>query len=220
MSKHGQEAHALSADLVQEDVPGFVRRIGDWFAQGSNNALIFLGTDRAKNGPASIDDGLGSVKSAGAGKGTGSALVVVGRKDKDGNPDFKSDSAYLYLSMNTDGDVNCGSTMEGDAGKGAYGIMKSDGVRIVGRKTAKIVGGNGFVTIKDGETVVDNGKIKLGKNANVGACLTDVLENYLKQLIPALMAGGTAPPGGGAAPYSSLPQPPSLQSKRTFVDAG
>jgi hypothetical protein len=209
----------MSYDLIQEEVPGFVRRIGDWVAQGSNNALIVLGTDRAKKGPASIDDGLGSVKSPGGGKSSGSALVVVGRKDKDGNPDLDKDSAYLYLSMNTDGDASTGSVMEGDAGKGAYGIMKSDGVRVIGRRTAKIVGGKGYMTIKDEETVVDNKKIKLGKNASVGTCLTDMLENYLKQLVASL-ATGTTPTGGPVTFSSPIPTPPSLQSKRTFVDAG
>ncbi len=210
----------MSYDLVPEDVPGFVRRIGDYVAQGSNNALLVLGTDRAKKGPASVEDGLGSVKSTGGGKGSGAALIVVGRKDKDGNPDLDKDSAYLYLSMNTDGDAVLGTTMEGDGGKGAYGILKSDGVRIIGRKTTKIVGGNGFISIKDNETVIDNKKIKYGKNASVGSCMTDRLNNFLNDLTKSLKSG-TAPPGGGKVEFAvPVPTVPDLFSKRTFIDAG
>jgi hypothetical protein len=185
----------MSSSLVKESVPRFVKREGDWKAEGSNNALIVLGSDRAKNGPATIGDGFGHVRSEGGGKGAGAAFIVVGRKSSD--PDMSSDSAFLYLSMRTGADKNLGlEGVESDSGAGAAAIMKSDSVRIVGRKDQKIVvektyvfisrdkivlkaDGVGSVTLtKDGfdvqaknvnvkaeRTVVDSGKVLLGTGA-------------------------------------------------------
>lgn len=233
----------MSSDLVQEDIPGFIRRIGDKVLEGSNNSLLVLGTDRAKKGPASIDDGLGSVKSPGGGKGSGAALLVVGRKDKDGNPDFDNDSAFLYLSMNTSGDSNLGTSMEGDGGKGAYGIIKSDGIRIIGRKDIKIStsDGKGYlvvkgdsivvkvgsttVTIKGDVVTVDSAKIELGKGATLGAVLVDQLVKFLTDYSTAF-SGHTHTtalgPSGPPIPTAVLVPPTisDLASKRTLVDPG
>lgn len=227
----------MSYDIVQEQIPPFTKRLGDWYAQGSNNALIVLGTDRAKKGPATINDGLGSIKSVNGGKGAGAALIVVGRKDTAGNPDLDKDSAYLYISMKTDGDKHLGTTMEGDSGQIAYSIMKSDGVRLVARKDVKIASddgknyfvlnkssivikvGSSTITIQENKVVVDSKRIELGPGANQGAVLANQLKDVLTKLNQRLESHSHGPPGSPPVPGSPVIIPP-LVSKRTFVDAG
>ena len=123
---------------VYPDVPRtFTRRQGDWSQEGGNNTLIVMGTDRAKNGPATIHDGLGSVEAPGAGTKAGSILAVVGRKDPDGNPDHKLDDAFLYLTMKSSVDQNLGTTFEtNDTGPAA--VAKADHIRIIFRKNLKV----------------------------------------------------------------------------------
>jgi hypothetical protein len=170
----------------EEIVPELLTREGEWFQQGRNNSLIFFGRDRAKKGPATIDDGNGNETEAGA------LLAVVGRHDPDGNPDLTQDDAYLYLSMKTDADQNLG--LDKMKGGGGYevkpndpgskaAILMSDHVRLVFRKDIKITfdDGSSFIHIKDGgaeikikdtfinvlpdKVVVDAKKVELGKDA-------------------------------------------------------
>lgn len=123
---------------VFPDVPRtFTRRQGDWAQEGGNNAIIVLGTDRAKAGPATIDDGLGTIEAEGQGYKAGAILAAVGRKDPNGNPDQDRDDAFIYLAMKTKADENLGTTFESnDTGPAA--IVKSDHVRFVFRKNLKI----------------------------------------------------------------------------------
>lgn len=194
--------------------------------------MLLLSTDRAKKGPATIDDGNAEKKS-------GAALLVVGRGDKDGNPDLVNDSAYFYVSMKSDIDSHLNSTFEGNTGKVSYAVIKSDAVRITGRKDIKIFSedGKGYVFLKNDNLVfsigntkvlingdqvtIDSKKIALGKNATLGAVLVDKLLDFLNKLIISLNSGA-APPTGGAVTWGSpLPiVPQDLGSKRTFVDAG
>lgn len=237
----------MSIENIEEEVPAFIRRLGDQVFQGSNNTIIILGTDRAKKGPASIDDGLGTSKSPQKGRKSGTTHIIAGRQDKDGNPDLDKDSAYLYLSMNTDVDKNLGSdSLEGNSGNSPAAILKSDCVRIVGRKDLKIfldgnksylhinkdnfvvnVNGTKLIIKQDGAVIVDSKKIKLGKDASVGATLTDILVNKLNEAIGLLTAHEhTAPTGGGpTGPSASLSSLKSINiqdvsSQRTFVDKG
>ncbi len=123
----------MSTDGVVEKVPKFVRRIGDAVYEGSNNTLIVLGTDR----PGNSASGLGHPKSSGAGRGTGTIHLVAGRKNAD--PDFAKDSAFVYLTQKSKVDKNLGlSGIEQSDDDVAAGIMKSDHIRIVGRKNIKI----------------------------------------------------------------------------------
>lgn len=204
----------MSYDIVQEDdVPPFVKRVGDYVAQGSNNAILILGTDRAKKGPATIKDGLGSVDSDGKGKKTGTAHLVVGRQDKDGNPDLDKDSAFLYLSMKTEVDKNLGTDMEKDAGKAAAAILKSDVVRLVGRKDLKIVfdgeksyiyltkdtctikiQDTGFITIKKDKITVDADTIELGKDASEKIILGNKFMDLFNQHQHPTGTGPSGPP--------------------------
>lgn len=158
----------MSYDIVSEDVPSFTRRVGDYVVQGSNNTIGIFGTDRAKKGPATIDDGLGTLEAAGGGKGTGVVHFIAGRGNKDGNPDLDADLSYLYLAMKTDVDKNLGLTgVEADAGQGPAGIIKSDTVRLVFRKDIKISTADGktYIYIKKDRIVLE-GNIELGTGAS------------------------------------------------------
>jgi hypothetical protein len=134
----------MSYDQIQEDdVPPFTRRVGDTVYQGSNNTILIFGTDRAKDGPAKIGDGLGHLKDGGKGKGTGTIHLIAGRKDKDGDPDFQKDLAFVYLTMKSKIDTNLKVDLKGDAKIAADNdvpgaIMKADHIRFVARKNVKI----------------------------------------------------------------------------------
>lgn len=125
---------------VIEKVPvQFVRRGGDWVQEGGNNTLIVMGTDRAApDGPASIDDGLGTVDAEDGGRGAGTIIFVVGRHDLEGgNPDINGDDATIYISQKTDIDNNIGTTFE-TTDKGPAAVVISDLVRFVFRNNLKI----------------------------------------------------------------------------------
>lgn len=155
----------MSSDVVVEEVPRFTRRYGDYTVQGSNNTIIIMGTDRAKKGPASIDDGLGHVDASGKGKGTGTIHMIVGRFAND--PDFDKDDSFIYLTRKSKVDTNLdlgGVENKQDNVKGA--IIKSDVVRIVGRKDIK-------VCVNDDQkhyVFLDGNKFKI--NFNTSATIT------------------------------------------------
>lgn len=131
----------MSADIVVEEVPKFVRRYGDYVVEGSNNTIIIMGTDRAKKGPASIKDGLGHVGAADKGKGTSTVHIIAGRSAKD--PDLVADSAYLYLTRKSKVDDNLDlASVEGAQNEKPAAILKSDLIRIIGRKDIKICANN------------------------------------------------------------------------------
>ena len=123
---------------VYPDVPRtFTRREGDWAQEGANNTVIVMGTDRARAGPATIDDGLGTIDAEGGGTRTGAILVDTGRRDPDGNPDQGRDDAFLYLAMRTRVDENLGTKFETDD-TGPAAVLKSDHVRLIFRKNLKV----------------------------------------------------------------------------------
>jgi hypothetical protein len=202
----------MEFDIVQENVPSFIRRVGDYTLQGSNNSLIILGTDRANHGPAKIDDGLGHLGSAGGGKLAGAIHLVVGRKDRDGNPDVTQDSSYLYLSMKTDVDTNLDSSFESPDNSLPAVIMKSDAVRVCGRKSVKIFmdGGNNYIhldgdqcAIKIGNSsirmssdkiTVDGSNIELGPGAIDRLILGDAFMTFFNAHAHISPVGNTSPP--------------------------
>lgn len=178
----------MSYDMIQEkDIPSFQKRIGDVVFQGSNNSIIILGTDRAKDGPATIDDGVGHTKGPDKGKKTGTIHVIAGRADKDGNPDFKKDSSFAYLTMKSKVDDNLNVVLAGDVkvdknNDVPAAVLKSDHVRIMARKNLKVLtedsknfilmdkdqvslsvqDGASYIQVKKGKTV-----IKIGSNASI-----------------------------------------------------
>lgn len=126
-------------ELFPEIPRSFTRRGADWVQEGGNNSIIVLGTDRASFGPADTDTGLGTVEAPGGGVGTGCALISVGRKDEDGNPDFDADDSFLYLAMKTEVDKNMGTDdVVSDTGPAPGFLAKSDNVRVVFRDSLKI----------------------------------------------------------------------------------
>jgi len=182
---------ATGYEKVIEDIPDlYTRRQGDWTAEGANNAIIVLGTDRSKkDGPATGTDGLGN------GKGAGTAAVIVGRRNKKGHPDINSDDASLYLSMKTkvDENLHCDALVMGKNSKapnspaGPAAILKSKDIRIAFGKdgmvkiflsgandrylllsgdTCEIHIGQSFVNVKDDEVTIEGAsKIRLGAEA-------------------------------------------------------
>lgn len=204
----------MSYDVIAEDVPPFTRRVGDRTLFGSNNSALILGTDRAKKGPATIDDGLGHIDADGKGKGTGAAHLVVGRQDKDGNPDFDKDSAFLYLSMKSEVDKNLGlDQIEKDPGKVATAVVKSDAVRIVVRKDLKIafdgeksyiymtkdsitlkIEDTGYIKIQKGKIIVDADAVELGEGATERVLKGDKFKEFWSKHQHPTGTGPSGPP--------------------------
>ena len=160
----------MAGDIVLEDVPRFVKRIGDNVTEGSNNTIIILGRDRAANGPASRDSGLGKDP------GSGTIHLIAGRKAQD--PDLKSDDSFLYLSRKTKADSNLNISEEIKSDDKPSAILKSDVLRLVGRKDIKICANDDdkhFISMdrakiktkfNDHFISVDDGEIKLSHSNN------------------------------------------------------
>jgi hypothetical protein len=171
----------MSSDSVIEDVPVFVRRYGDYLVQGSNNTIIIMGTDRARSGPSSIDDGLGHISAPNKGRGTGTIHIISGRKQKD--PDLKKDESFVYITRKSRIDENLELTNIETSQNEVPGIVvKSDVVRVVGRKDLKFCANDDEkhylfmdqnkvkVNFNDGSTLEMNEKkitIKMGNNSIV-----------------------------------------------------
>lgn len=155
----------MSYDIVREDIPEFIRRVGDRVIEGSNNSIMIFGTDRSSNGEAKIEDGFGTSKSPNGGKDAGSWHTIVGRSGP--NPNFNTDKSYIYMSMKVDSDEASGleNVIEKSSASPAI-IMKSDSIRILGRDTLKISVGESTLFMKsDGTLILDGSKIMLGKDA-------------------------------------------------------
>jgi hypothetical protein len=169
----------VSTDKVVEKIPPFKPRAGDRFTEGGNNTLIVFGTDRAAPGPASVDDGLGTVKAEGGGRGTGAVHVVVGRKQAD--PDFSADDTFLYLSQKTDADDNLEIVgIEESSKSRPAAIIKSTDIRLGTKGNLKIYfddkdknkynflnGSKSVLSLTEGSTVTvekDAAIIKVGES--------------------------------------------------------
>ena len=182
-------------EKVIESIPAtYTRRPGEWVAESGNNALLVLGTDRAKKGgPGTASDGFGGQP------GAGSILAVVGRKDPAGHPDIANDTGVIYLAMKTDADAVLGSDSlpSGKGGKfpdapagDAATIIKSKNVRvafekggsikiflsqekdryvIVNEDACEIHIKNNFVNVKDGQITVksDSTEMIVNKDGSV-----------------------------------------------------
>lgn len=169
----------MSHDLVLEKVPKFTKRLHDYTVEGSNGTIIIMGTDRAKKGPAGLGDGLGHIKAPDGGKGSAAIHFIAGRSGED--PDMVSDSSFIYLSKKTDVDSNLGlESVESSQKKIPAAIVKSDSIRIIGRKDIKIcsndddkhyvfmdgkkmriVFGNNFIELDERNLKIDFGQSKI-----------------------------------------------------------
>ena len=208
-------------DKVIERTPEtFTRRQGDWVAEGANNTILILGTDRAKaGGPATGYDGLGTVP------GAGSIAIIAGRHNPKGHPDFNSDDAFVYLSMKTNVDANLAYGTSGSLKGGTTSpaksaakaiIAKSDNIRAIFRDNGDVrvatQDGKTFVVIskdyidghvgKDlwidvggvGLEVHSTDKVKLGPLADALADLADKLTNAFMQAATVSTAGNLGAP--------------------------
>ena len=158
----------MSYDLVKENVPAFVRRIGDRVIEGSNNSTMIFGTDRASPSEATLSSGLGNINSRDGGKNAGSWHMIVGRSGE--NPNFESDSAYIYLSMKTDVDDNMGTgnipRSHGiNTNDSSASLTKADSIRIIGRKDIKLVVGKSSILITENEIVIDSPSLRFGASS-------------------------------------------------------
>lgn len=193
----------MSLRKVVEPVPrSFVRRDGDWAQEGGNNTLIVMETDRASPGPATVDDGLGTVEAPGGGKGTGAIHLVAGRRSSD--PDMAADDAFVYLSMKTQADDNLKLSANGATNSTPAAIVKSSAVRLVARQNIRIALdgegsyvfidadqieirlGESFLRVKPDRVTIEGGTIELGKGAgrehvNLGDTFTDAFLNHFHQ---------------------------------------
>lgn len=170
----------MSVHKVVEGFPTvprrFTRRVGDWAQEGGNNTLIVMGTDRAKKGPATVDDGLGTIEADGGGKKTGAIHLVVGRKDQNGDPDFSSDDAFIYLAQRTNADDNLASSGVETATKNQpAAVVKSTDVRI----SFGGPGGNGSLKVffddqpKKKYLVIDKDKARLSMAPDSSVTLSE-----------------------------------------------
>lgn len=233
----------MSMDLIQESVPPFTKRIGDRVIQGSNNTMIIMGTDRAAHGPADTNSGLGNSDGTDGGKGAGAIHLLVGRADKDGNPDLDKDPAYIYISAKTSVDDNLALTSveKSSNGKSAV-VVKSDDVRIVFRDDMKIssddgkqyvyvgdhavisVGGNTVKVATDGVvitvggstvTVKANGAEISSPFFRVGGGAAGPRQDMFNSLVQALLNHSHMTAVGPATTFSTSPMNASLVSDMT-----
>lgn len=169
----------MGYDMLQEDVPSFQTRVGDYVVHGSNNSCLILGRDRAKDGPATVDDGNFDQK------GSGVAHVIAGRQSKDGDPDFKNDSSFVYLAMKTKVDTNLNIQTKGASADNDVpaAVVKSDHIRVMSRKNVKIVmedsknfvfldKDHALVSVGDGSATIDVTKDKISVAIDGGATIT------------------------------------------------
>ncbi len=129
----------IAGSGLTESVPNYIKAVNDEIVKGANNTWIILGRDR----PASRLSGYGGLGDTQA----GAIDIVVGRmgaKPQDGvyvDPNFKTDSARIYISQKTDIDKNF-SIVAGGVGdsiaRSSIG-MKADSIRIIGREGIKLV---------------------------------------------------------------------------------
>lgn len=145
-AKSSASLRGVDGDTIVEPVPKFISAPCEKVIKNANNAWIVLGRDRP--GPRSSgyggkgDTGAGSIdicvgrmahESRAIDKTTGEALHT--------DPDFKIDSARIYISQKTDIDENFG-IIDGKVGnsKTKSGIaVKADAIRLVAREGIKLV---------------------------------------------------------------------------------
>jgi hypothetical protein len=163
---------AKAPDFVAETVPPFTARVGDHVLHGSNNAMIVLGRDRPKDVPSGEKEKAGTID------------LVVGRKDNE-HMNLKDDASRIYISQKTDADKGFDIKVGSSAGTAASIAIKSDEIRVVGRKGMKIV-------VEGGDLHIEASKIFIGKDADQKMVLGDKLVGELEKALDLL----TTPPIG------------------------
>lgn len=209
------------SSFTPEAIPRFTKRPGDSVLQGSNNTLISLGEDRVGPSTDQVEGGGSGTIDIVAGRGRfedseGSPPVVTNDRgneetnknpsafggqanEKEGDPDLKNDASRIIVSQKTNADDNFGvvypspfKTEAGAVTESPFVVIKSDEVRILGRKDDSN-GINGSVRIvKEGEQGKDLAAILLLPD---GTVQVDGSVIYLGR------TGGKGPGDGGSEPY-------------------
>lgn len=179
----------MSRDMVYEDVPRISRRTGEYVQAGANNATLLLGRDRA----GAVDSGYGAVSSDGAGKGTGAALLMVGRAAED--PSFMDDAASLYVSTKNDPDAAAGTASIGAESKAVSAVLlRGDCVRIVPRTDIKISVGKAYLLMDSSGKIVIEGDVSIGQDAAERLILADQFSKFWNTVTVPTPAGPSGPP--------------------------
>ena len=158
--RHGIECHD-----IDEAIPFYEAAPCENVIHGKNNTLIVLGRDR----PSIRSSGFGGRGGTQCGKidliaGLASSFSRDGPPDSDTivNPNFALDASRIYISQRSNIDAYMGiAEAVRDSSKASAAIaIKSDCIRIVGRKNIKIVTGKArFEGLgRDGELNASGGK--------------------------------------------------------------
>jgi len=156
-------------------------------------------------------------------------MDFLGNNMSEGDPDFVNDLSRIYISMNTDGDVNfetsalsdvssTGGIADVDSGEGAYCIISSDHNRIVSRSdgTIKIVkkGDNeaSIVISADGKITIKGSEIYLGSSSGAATYgftqaenLETLLESWKSAITDLLRDAGITLQGAAVPPVVGGP---------------
>jgi hypothetical protein len=168
----------------------------------------------------------------------------------EGDPDFVNDSARVYMSMNTDGDKNFSISLEDDleietmgedisnVDESPYVIMKSDEIRIIGRKNEeKEINGSvrivkegtlgedlaTIIILPDGTVQIDAERVRLGRTGAKASLSVHSEEDDLKVNAQTISLGPTAcgsdapQPENKSCPYIRYPEFEALME--TICDA-
>lgn len=198
----------MSYEFIHEDVPSFRKRAGDHFLQGSNNALIVLGTDR----PGAHGSGYGRIDALDHGRGAGTVHLVVGRSSDDVS--LLDDRATVYVSSRTDVDDNFGVSVEGNSRTVSTVAMRADTVRASARQDLKLVISDDQYFFIDGQrAVVEGRRLMFGRNAQDSMVLGTTADRDV--MVPTVNAARAL----GAAVQSAVAPAAAAVGTGTAVDS-
>lgn len=150
----------MSRDMVFEEVPQLLRRVGDGLLAGANNATLLLGRDRVGG----VDSGYGSLRSPVKGAGSGAIHLMVGRVGQD--PSMTNDAATVYLSARNDPDLIATTDSFGEDRKEKSAVvMRADCIRIVPRMDLKVSVGSAYLLMDSSGKITLEGDLSLGEGA-------------------------------------------------------
>lgn len=178
----------LSNSVKIEDIPNYAETGCETVYSGKNNTFIVFGRDR----PSDRNSGYGGIGE----KKSGTIDIVAGRLsnnpqtfDSNGQPLWVNnnvwrDASRIYISQRTDVDVNyrIAAGSSGIARNSPAIAIKSDHVRLIGRKSIKIVTGTDSFDGLDGNKILTSATIDL-----LGGNSTDIQPlvkgNNLKEVL-------------------------------------
>lgn len=209
--------------MIRDTIVAFLARTSDYIFSGRNRARIVVGTDRKDT----ADSGYGA---GGQDDPDSSTIdIVVGFDPTSGDPDLENDKSRIYLSEKTDPDdyfnIQVGDSVTGESA----GVVISDHIRVIGRKTIKIVGKDfsiniddqGNATIKANKVVFDSSDTRLGgdsvseKPTRASKILQEL--QSIDRTLKSLTVTGTAT-GTFTIPYNAPLTDDNLGATKTKID--